>query len=67
MPKNKRDRNRVTIYIPNELIEEINEMAKDYDVAVSKIIQDCWKIAKNCNCQIPKGVVAYSKERGHIK
>lgn len=58
------DKRKATVYMTHKLLEEVKNMAEDYGVSTSKIFADVWKIAKNCNCQIPKGIVAYSKERG---
>ena len=59
-----KNKNRMSVYVPDDILAEILEMAKHYGVPNSKILLDAWKIAKNCDCPIPEGVVAWVKERG---
>ena len=58
--------NKISAYIKDDMLEEMKALSEEYDITPARILRDCWKIAKNCNCPTPKGVVIY-RERGRAE
>jgi predicted nucleic acid-binding protein len=63
----KRAKNKIGIYVGDEALKELKATAELYDIPVSRVLADAWKIARACKCKVPSGVIIFSEERGMRK
>ena len=62
----KKDKRKQSIYMPEEMLEEVKLECETYGIALSKAVQDAWLIARDCDCPLPKGVAIFRhKNRKH--
>jgi uncharacterized small protein (TIGR04563 family) len=53
MPKSKYDKNRVTIYLPNEILEEINKECERLDRNKSWLLRKAWEMSRQKFSNLP--------------
>ncbi len=56
MPDENGATKRRSIYLPEDIYDEMQEQANRYGISVSKCIKDSWKIARCYEGRLPHGV-----------
>lgn len=56
--------NRVSIYVKDPALYEMRKLAERYNIPLSRVLTDSWKIAQSCKCKVPQGVIIFGDKRG---
>jgi hypothetical protein len=65
--KDRQSRNKLGIYVKDDVLKDLKDASELYEIPISRVLADAWKIAKECKCKVPSGVIIFSEDRGMRK